>query len=53
LVYQPEAARRTLRNVHNLLRSFTDSQIVDAATGSTAAELRAYVTLLMKKVDDR
>jgi chemotaxis protein methyltransferase CheR len=52
-LHQPEAARRTLRNVHNLLRSFTDSQIVDAATGSTAAELRAYVTLLMKKVDDR
>ncbi len=50
---QPEAARRTLRSAQTLLGDLADSQVVDDATGSTAAELRNYVRLLMEKVDLR
>lgn len=50
---QPDAARRTLRSVQTLLGALADSQVVDDATGSTAAELRNYVRLLMEKVDLR
>lgn len=50
---QPDAARRTLRSAQTLLGALADSQVVDDATGSTAAELRNYVRLLMEKVDLR
>lgn len=50
---QPEAARRTLRSAQTLLDTLADPQVVDDATGSTAAELRNDVRLLMEKVDLR
>jgi len=52
-LHQPEAARHTLRSAYNLLRSIADFQIVDTTTGSTTAELRTYVMLLIEKCDSR
>lgn len=50
---QSEAVRRALRSAQTLLGTLADSQVVDETTGSTAAELRNYVHLLMEKVDPR
>lgn len=47
---QPDVARRSLRQALHLLDGFSDDQVVDPLSQATAADLRAYVELLLRQL---